>query len=77
MRFCVKDLGTVAVEPEVALSHHYAPCEAEETGCYLKAIVIDKTAHRFTKKLRPRVAQACRIIFGTIGCPFVSKQPLA
>lgn len=58
----------------MALLHHYAPCEAEETGCYLKEIVVDLTAQKFTDKLGKRVATICTIIFGNNGCPLPVKR---
>lgn len=63
------------VEPDVALSHHYAPCEAEETGCYLKSIEIDRTAQKFSNELSNSVSNICKLIFGEIKCP-LSKQQL-
>lgn len=62
------------VEPNVALLHHYAPCEAEETGCYLKPVEIDRTALRFTSELARNVALACRNIFSNHKCPSSKKR---
>ncbi|XP_057337971.1 uncharacterized protein LOC130676032 [Microplitis mediator] len=64
----------VVVRPDIALLHHYAPCEAEETGCYLKPVVIDRTAVRFTDKLGKNVAIACRKIFDNKRCPHPRKR---
>ncbi|XP_015116394.1 uncharacterized protein LOC107040705 [Diachasma alloeum] len=64
-----REFKELVVDPEIALLHHYAPCEAEETGCYLKAIEIDDTAVRFSEGLGRRVGKVCSEIFGRGGCP--------
>ncbi|XP_044586634.1 uncharacterized protein LOC123266459 [Cotesia glomerata] len=66
--------GEMIVKPDVALLHHYAPCEAEEMGCYLKTVEIDRTALRFTSELARNVAKACREIFSNHKCPSPKKR---
>ncbi|XP_012276582.1 uncharacterized protein LOC105697652 [Orussus abietinus] len=58
----------LVVDPDLALTHRYSGCEAEETGCYLKPTTIDETAPKFSKKLEQRVTETCGIVFGTSSC---------
>ncbi|XP_011303364.1 uncharacterized protein [Fopius arisanus] len=69
-----KEFKEYIVNPETALLHHYAPCEAEETGCYLKSIETDDIALRFTERLASRVEKTCSTIFGADGCPPPRKR---
>ncbi|XP_063978434.1 uncharacterized protein LOC135163144 [Diachasmimorpha longicaudata] len=69
-----REFKELVVDPEIALLHHYAPCEAEETGCYLKPVVIDESAVKYSNKLGERVGKVCSEIFGIAGCPPPKKR---
>ncbi|XP_015589503.1 uncharacterized protein LOC107265042 [Cephus cinctus] len=64
-----KGFDEVAVDTDIALSHHYRYCEGDTVKCYLTKVTVDKTAHRFTKKLGQKVRSSCQNIFGSAGCP--------